>query len=175
MVTTGKQIINDWAHQRLSARLTIALESTAYAGVIEEEWRNLMERIDVALREARQEGLDHRKSKKLLNEDQEFGPFWQRFYVRGCLDASGLAEVFNCKGNEDIWLDQWNEVIRVGFKKPSLRAVDPFDFLESVKLVMDQSDYLNLKSRFDEIVADLAKPEESSSGPSWSPARLKGK
>lgn len=175
MAITGKQIINDWGHQYLSVRKTISLDQGSFGGITDAEWRNLIDRIDVALREARQEGLDHRKSKKLLSEDQEFGPFWQRFYVRGCLNASGLAEAFNCKANEDIWLDQWNEVIRVGFKKPSLRAVDPFDFLESVKLVMDQSDYLNLKSRFDEIVADLAKSDEPSHGPSWSPAKLKGK
>lgn len=175
MATTGKQIVNDWAHQCLSARLTIALESTAYAGVIEEEWRNLMERIDVALREARQEGLDHRKSKKLLNEDQEFGPFWKQFYLQGCLQVSGLAEAFDCKSSEEIWLDQWNEIIRVGFKKPLLRAVDPFDFLESMKSAMCESDWLNLKSIFDRIVVNMAKSDEPSDGPSWSPARLKGK
>ena len=172
---TGKEIITIWARECLGDRLMISLDMNAYAGILAEEWQNLIVRIDEEIRAARQDGLDHRKSKKMLSEESEYGFFWQKFYLRGGVNLPGLAEAFNCKPGESIWQDQWNEVIRVSSKKPTLRAVDPTDFLESLVNAMSKEDWSGLQKMINEIIADLAGATVDESKPVWSPAMRKGK
>lgn len=177
-MNTGKNIIRLWAKECLHKRDDgkLPLDDGHYAGILTPEWQTLVDRVDIALREARQEGLDFRKQKKLLNEESEFGFFWKQFYLNGGLDKPGLAEAFNCTKDDPAWLNQWNEIIRVGFRKPTLRAVAPCDFLESMKCAMDEQDWLILEEFCKSIVNGLAREiEVQVEQPRWSIAALKGK
>ena len=168
---TGKELITNWAQQCLGKRLTIGEDSETYAGILSTEWKDLMERVDTALREAKQEGLDYRKSKKLLTDNSEHGPFWQQFYLRGVMEMAGVKEALDLNGVED----QWSEAIRIRFKKSILRAVDPN---ELIKFFDDYRDDIcaGAADRCLEIIRDLARDAASeTNGEKWSPARLKGK
>lgn len=173
---TGKQIVKHWMEFCLGKRLTLNAESEVYAGILPAEWQELISQVDMGLREARQEGLDFRKQKKMLSEESEFGPFWQQFYLNGGLEKPGLAEAFDCTRDDPTWLNQWNEIIRVGFRKPTLRAVAPCDFLDSLKSGMQENDWLILEEFFKAIVNGLARDiEVQAEQPRWSIAALKGK
>lgn len=172
----AKQILGAWGRECLGRRLTIDVGDDTYASILLEEWNELIVRIDVALREARQEGLDFKKQKKLLNEEYEFGPFWSKFYLNGGLDLPGLAEAFDCTRDEPTWLNQWNEVIRIAFKKPTLRAVDPDEVVRSLKSGMSEYDWNYLDAFVTGIIQGLARDDEvQENQPRWSIAALKGK
>lgn len=177
-MNTGKNIIRLWAKECLQKREDgkLPFDDGHYAGILTPEWQSLVDRVDIALRDARQEGLDFRKQKKLLNEESEFGPFWQQFYLNGGLEKPGLAEAFDCTRDDPVWLNQWNEIIRVGFRKPTLRAVAPMDFLESLSFKMEESNWRTLEDFFSGIVSGLIRTEEvQAEQPKWSIAALKGK
>lgn len=174
-MNSGKQIIKYWMESCLGKRLTLNPESEAYAGILPAEWQELISQVDIALREARQEGLDFRKQKKLLNEESEFGPFWQRFYLNGGLELPGLAEAFDCTRDDPMWLNQWNEVIRVVLHKPTLRAVSWDDLLIYIRLI-GNTEERKIEEFINEIISGLAREiEVQAEQPRWSIAALKGK
>jgi hypothetical protein len=172
---TGKQILNDWATRCLGKRESTDLTAFGYRAVRGVEWEELVAEIDEALRESRQNGLDHKKQHKLLGDEAEYGLFWQRFYLRGGTELYGLAEAFDCSRDEPIWRDRWNEVIRIGFKKPTLRAVDPTEFVESMVMVMNKVDWARVDQFVRDVIADLCVEKVDETKPQWSPAMLKGK
>lgn len=178
-MTTGKELITTWAHQCLGKRLTIGEDSETYAGILSTEWKDLMERVDMAIREAKQEGLDYRKSKKLLTDNSEHGPFWQQFYLRGVMEMPGVKEALDLDGVED----QWSEAIRIRFKKPTLRAVDPnelINFLDWLSTSMaydfDAKNMTLAADRCREIINGMGSDAAGEiNGQKWSIAQLKGK
>jgi len=178
-MNSGKQIIRQWAEESLrkreDGRLPLDPDSGHYAGILSIEWQALVDRIDTALRETKQDGLDYRKQNKLLSEESEFGPFWSEFYKKGGPELPGLPQAFSCLPDEHVWVNQWNEVIRVSFKKPTLRAVDPGDFLFSLQSSMKGDDWLKLSDLHDRIIKSLVDTCVDESKPSWTPAMLKRK
>lgn len=180
-MNNGKQIIRLWAKECLHKRddSKLPLDDGHYAGILTPEWQALVDRVDIALREARQEGLDFRKQKKMFSEESEFGPFWQQFYLNGGLEKPGLAEAFDCTKDDPMWLNQWNEVIRIKLKKPVLRAVDPAtDFLDYLRFYpgMTNEDCKALILFVQSIIQYLSCQDEvQAEQPRWSIAALKGK
>lgn len=172
MKITGKEIVQKWANECLRKRLTVDLTDTAYAGILAHEWANLIERIDEALRDSKQNGLDYRKQTKLIADESEYGPFWSAFYRRGGLELEGLAEAFDCSKEESIWQNQWNEVIRIALKKPLLRAVAPDDFIFYLRSEIGQTDLLRrIEQLIDSVINSLAIEKVDEARPQWSPGK----
>jgi hypothetical protein len=156
-VKSGKEIIRLWAEECLQKRedgkLPFDPDSGHYAGILTPEWQCLLDRIESALREAKQEGLEYRKHLKILEQESEFGPFWQKFYLDGVVGMSGVAQQFGCHSKEELWINQWNEVIRIHFKKPLLRAVDP----ELILDLFTRHDMIEAFTACKNIIAALAQ------------------
>lgn len=159
---TGKEILFKW----LQDYYALKADSTYRDGTIVPTWFaepahiGLEGLIDEALREARQEGIDGKKQNTVMKDAGEHGPYWKEFFLKGCLDLPGVAEAFNCKREESIWRDQWQEMIRVGFKKLTLRSVDPIEFIESVACGMNDRDWEELKRRHNLILTELSSLSE---------------
>lgn len=129
-------------------------------------WADLADKIDLAILEAEQRGRDYRKKVQVLKDTSEWGPFWAEFYRR-VFPLPGAAEIFGWDGIEA----QWNEVIRIKFKSPTLRAVSPetvLDYLRGVA-AFDGQIWAIIKE-METIVDDLAKPQ----GPYVSPFEMGG-
>lgn len=155
---TGREILIKWVNDFYHITLDTPYKGGTVETVMltEPDHIGLMAMIDEALREARQEGIDGKNQNTVMKDAGEHGPYWKEFYLKGCLDLPGVAEAFECKRDEQFWRTQWQEVIRVKFGKPTLRAVDPIEFMQSMECGMSERDWNELNRMHHLIIEELA-------------------
>ena len=143
----GKSLLTEWGKDHESDHL---VDPDAADFITTASWADLAERIDIALREAEQRGRDYRKHVQVMKDQAEHGPFWQEFYKR-VLHMKGVIQLLDLEGIEP----QWNEAIRIRFRKPTLRAVDPAVMI--IYLLGHGSDGIQAAAECHKIIIDLAR------------------